>query len=138
MHFFGRPQPPAPTVTANGQQMPVVNSITLLGTFGSSLKWHLHINKITSKASSVCYFLIVLRRSAISQEHLIRFYTTFIRPKLEYAAPAWHSSLPQSLSNQLETVQQMALRLYTPTVAIDRRWKHPACQPHMTEGHLFV
>ena len=61
--FFGRPQPPAPNVTANGQQVPVVNSITLLGvTFGLGLKRHLHINKITPTANSVCYFLIVLRR----------------------------------------------------------------------------
>ena len=87
--FFGRPQPPAPEVTANGQRVPVVSSITLLGvTAGPGLKWHLHINKITSKANSVCYFLIVLRRSGMSQEHLIRFYTTFVRPNLEYAAPA--------------------------------------------------
>ena len=37
MHFFfGRPQPPAPNVTANGQQVAVVNTTILLGVpFGS-------------------------------------------------------------------------------------------------------
>ena len=41
---------------------------------------------------------------------LVTLYKATIRPVLEYAAPVWHSSLPDCLSKDLEQVQRRALR----------------------------
>ena len=39
------------------------------------------------------------------------FYTTCIRPVLEYACPVFHHSLPQYLANEMERLQKRALRI---------------------------
>lgn len=44
------------------------------------------------------------------QEDLVSIYTGYIRPTLEFAAPAWHSSLTQDQSDDLERIQQRACR----------------------------
>ena len=112
----GRPRPV--NVTANNSSVPVVTSLKLLGvTVLPSLKWDEHIEDIVSKSNSKRYFLAVLRRAGVTSEHLIKFYTTFIRPTLEYAAPVWHSSLPLKLSDSLEAVQRTSLRVIFPDMS---------------------
>ena len=43
---------------------------------------------------------------------LVTLYKAIIRPGVEYAAPVWHSSLPDCLSKDLEQVQKRALRCF--------------------------
>ena len=78
------------------------------------MKLETHADNITRKANSMCYLMVVLKRSGVSLPHLLRFYTTFIRPTLEYAAPVWHPGLTQQLSEQLEGVQRRALHSILP------------------------
>lgn len=79
-------------ITANNKTVPNVHSLTLLGvTLVPSLKWDHYIDNVIRRANSKRYFLVVLRRAGVSTEHLVCFYTTFIRPTLEYAAPVWQS-----------------------------------------------
>ena len=56
------------------------------------------------------YFLVALRREGLDGKNLVMFYTTCIRPVLEYAAPAWHPGLSTRLSNQPESTQRLCLR----------------------------
>ena len=56
------------------------------------------------KASSRLHFLKILKRSLLSACDLLYFYTSFIRPLLEYAYPAWHNSLTNEQSRQIESV----------------------------------
>jgi len=39
------------------------------------------------------------------------FHTTVIRPVLEYACPAWHSSLTAAQAKSLESIQRRAMRV---------------------------
>jgi len=39
------------------------------------------------------------------------FYTTVMRPVLEYACPAWHSSLTAAQAKSLESIQRRAMRV---------------------------
>jgi len=39
------------------------------------------------------------------------YYTTIIRPVLEYACPVWHSSLTAAQSRALESIQRRAMRI---------------------------
>ena len=112
---FSKSCPPVPTVRADGQVVPIVSSLTLLGvTLMPTLKWDLHIDSLVSKANSRRYFLAVLRRAGVALEDLVLFYTTYIRPVLEYASPAWHPGLSTKLSDKLESAQRLCLRSILP------------------------
>ena len=66
----------------------------------------LHIDTIVSKASKRVYMLYQLKRAGVKQEDLVRIYVSVIRPVAEYACPVWHSSLPQFVSDHVETVKK--------------------------------
>ena len=94
---------------------------TLGLTLAQSLNWNAHFftsehwesgarhsgnsyQNIVFKANTKTYFLVVLGRAGTSVEELVKFYTTFIRPGLQYAAPGWHPGLTQQLSDSVERV----------------------------------
>ena len=81
---------PPPYFTLSCTPVERVTSFKLLGLYvASDLKWGQHIHAITSKAAS--RLLKQLKRSGAVRHDLLSFYTTVIRPVLEYACPAWHS-----------------------------------------------
>lgn len=89
-----------------------VNSFKLLGiVVEHNLKWKGHVDSICAKAASRLHFLKVLKRSALSIDDLLYFYKSAIRPVLEYACPAWHSSLTVEQTRQIESIQKRALRI---------------------------
>ena len=103
---------PPPYVTLSDTPVERVASFKLLGVYvASDLKWGQHIDTITSKVASRLYFLKQLKRSGASQRDLLCFYTTIIRPVLEYACPVWHSSLTAAQSRALESIQRRAMRI---------------------------
>jgi len=84
-----------------------VHSFKLLGvTIDDDLKWSSHFNTIFSKASSRLDFLKVLKRCSLSTSDLLYFYTSAVRPLVEYACPAWHTSLTSDQSKQIERTQK--------------------------------
>ena len=79
-----------------------VNVFKLLGVhINQSLKWDDHVSAICNKAATRIYFLKQLKRSSVDSDYLYHFYITIIRPILEYAFPAWHSSLTVEHSNRI-------------------------------------
>ena len=79
-----------------------------------TLSWSDHIDHIYGKASKRLYFLTLLKRSGLSTRHLLTYYTSIIRPVVEYACPLWHNGLTIDQSNFLETIQKRALRIIFP------------------------
>ena len=109
-----------PVITANGQVVPFVSSAKLLGvTIQSHLRWDQHVDNITAKlkANSKRYFLAVLRRAGVQSRVLLQFYTTFVRPTVEYAAPVWHAGITAKQCDQLEAVQLSSLRTIFPDLS---------------------
>jgi len=99
-------------VTLSDTPVERVASFKLLGVYvASDLKWKQHIDTITSKAAPRLYLLKQLKRWGASQRDLLCFYTTIIRPVLEYACPAWQSSLMAAQSRALESIQNRAMRI---------------------------
>ena len=89
-----------------------VHVFKLLGVnIDDKLKWNSHINSICSKASARLYFLKQLKRSGVSADDLVHFYITVIRSVLEYACPAWHTSLTVDCANQIESIQKRAVNI---------------------------
>jgi len=136
---FGRDPPPLPQITVHEQNVPITTSMTLLGvTISPSLNWDTHIKNIVSTANTKRYFLVVLRRAGTSSEQLIKFYTTFIRPGLEYAAPVWHPGLTQRLSDSIERVQSSSLHTVYPDLTMAERFRKPVSPLSMRGGSSCV
>ena len=89
-----------------------VENFKFLGVFVSEdLKWNDHISYIVGKANSRLHFLRQLKRAGVPTDDMLAYYIGEIRSVLEYAAPAWHSSLTDELSDKLENIQKRALRI---------------------------
>jgi len=86
-----------PLLTIHGTPLERVSVYKLLGVFISAdLCWETHIEYIISKASTRLYLLKQLKRAGLCSSHLLHFYTTVIRPVLEYDSPLWHPTLTKS------------------------------------------
>jgi len=103
---------PPRQLTLRGETVDRVATFKLLGVHVSNdLKWAQHVDAISAKVASRLYFLKQLKRTGVSLSDLLCFYTTVVRPVLEYACPVWHSSLTVAQSNVLESLQKRALRI---------------------------
>ena len=83
-------------------------------TVSSSLKWNDHIYQTIMEARKRLYFLTQLKRAKVATDKLVLFYTTCIRPILEFECPVFHDSLLKYLSKDLESIQKRALRVIHP------------------------
>ena len=77
----------------------------------SDLKWNTHTSELIRKAFPRLYFLRQLKRSRVASKELTVFYTTCIRPILEYVCPVFHRALTEYLSDDLERIQTRALKI---------------------------
>ena len=92
-----------------------MNSAKLLGvTISYNLTWNEHINEIIKKASKCLYFLSQLKRVRVAKQDLVLFYTSCIQSILTYASPVFFYALPEYLKNELERIQERALRIIYP------------------------
>lgn len=91
-----------------------VKSYKLLGVYiDNDLKWNSHIDYIVKKSSKKLYSLRLLKRSVVEPENILKVYLSTIRPVLEYAIPIWQS-IPDYLSDRVESIQRRALRIIYP------------------------
>jgi hypothetical protein len=77
------------------------------------LKWNIHIDCIYIKACKRLYALRILVRVGVKKRSIVKVYVTMIRPILEYAIPVWQS-IPDHLSQKIESIQKRALRIIFP------------------------
>jgi len=88
-----------------GNLVQQVTQYKLLGvTINAVLNWDHHVNAITSRAAKRLWFLKKLKRAGVAKEDLAYFFQTVVRPILEYACPAWHTSLTNEQSMTLENI----------------------------------
>ncbi len=91
---FQNNPPPIPPLNMNGTVIERVKSSKLLEIIISDdLKWHLHVDSICSKASCRIHFVSRLGRSGMEHLELVQYHTSVIRSVLEYACPAWFTSV---------------------------------------------
>ena len=101
----------APITIGNKVIERVARSRLLGVTLCSDRSWNGHIDSVWSKCNQRLYLLLHLRRSGVPAADLLTIYKATARSVLEYAAPVWHSSLPEYLSKELELVQRWPLRI---------------------------
>ena len=104
-----------PPISSSTSTIERVDSFKLLGTrISNDLSWKLHVEDIYGRASPRLYYLRQLRRCGVHTKDLLMFYKSVIRPILEYACPAWHTSLTQQDSDLLEQIQKRAMYVICP------------------------
>ncbi len=105
-------------IVINNKAIEVVPSVKLLGlTLTDNLKWNAHIMEVCKKVSSRLYFLRQLKRARVPTNDLLLFYLCCTRSVVEYACEVFHYSLPQYLSNDLESLQKRAFRIICPDLS---------------------
>ena len=104
---------PPPTLLLNGDHLVSVASYKYLGVLiTSNLMWSSHITNVCNKTRRLIGILYRRFYKHSSPDTLLRLYTSFIRPHLEYATAAWDPFLKKDIS-LLEDVQKFALRVCT-------------------------
>ena len=94
-------------VVVDGKELDVVDTVELLGvTLTNQLTWNPHIEKVIKKACKRLYFPVQLKREKLPIEVLVLFYITCIRSVIDYAIPAFYSSLPQNLKSELVLLEK--------------------------------
>ena len=113
MHFYTAKKPLVlPDISINGNSIPISTTSKLLGvSISNSFTWQDQVDSIVAKGSRALYMLYIMKRFNIAQEDLLRVYTTYIRPLLEYCAPVIHAGLTASQAQQIERVQKRALHI---------------------------
>ena len=118
-HHDNRPPAQQPTIYLDGKLLSVARKQRHLGiTFQHDLRWTEHTNAILNKSLTSLKNILRLRNS-LNSSALAYLYSTYIRPKLEYACIAL-SPLPTHTMDKLERFQRKAARvclrlpLYTP------------------------
>ena len=87
------------------KELAVVNSAKILSiTLSNDIKWNVYINETIKKAKKRLYFLVLLKRGAVSCKDIVNFYCAVIRTVLtNYRSPIFHHSLPDYLSKRVKT-----------------------------------
>ena len=80
-------------------------------TFLSNGKWSAHIDNIISQASKRINILRKVKY-LLNRNNILKLYTTFIRPLLEYLSEVWNNCSEQD-STRLERIQLEAARIAT-------------------------
>ena len=113
MHFSTVKKPMVlPDIKIKGNSIPMTDKTKLLGvTISNDFSWQTHIEDMIYKSSRALYMLHVMKRYRPPQEQMIKIYTSYIRPLLEYCAPVYHAGLTAKQAQQLERVQKRALKI---------------------------
>ena len=123
------------TSSLNSEYIDQVSEFKLLGvTVDEHMSFSSHVENIFSKARSILYALLTLKRHVVDEASLTKFYLANIRSILCYAAPAWFSYLSDTNMNRLESIQRQFLRvsLSIPTFPATRVLFLPACHYYVT------
>ena len=109
INFRQVPEPPLLQIGSTGIER--VEQFKLLGVwFQNDLKWNVHVDSITKKASKRIFYLRECRRAQLPSEVGLNIYTTLIRPVLEYGAPVL-GGIPSYLKEEIERIQRRCLRI---------------------------
>ena len=112
---FKRSPSSYPLVELNGLQLERISVAKILAvTIRDDFKWNDHIDIVTLKAAKRLYLLRQLKRAGTCSKDLTTFYCSAIRSLLEYLCQLFHRSLPNYLSDQLESIQRRAMRIIFP------------------------
>ena len=102
---------PDSPLSVNNHSLERVTSYKYLNVWlTSTLNWSIQVSKVRSRARKQIGFIYRKFYGHANSSTLLQFYSTYVCPLLEYAAPVWDPH-HQGLIDSLERVQKFALRL---------------------------
>jgi hypothetical protein len=105
-------EPDSLSLNVGGQNLQPVKVFKLLGLhINQTLKWDDHILQVSSKINKRLYFLKHLKKAGMSNDDLVNYYRSVIRPVAEYACQVWHCGLTKKQAEQLERLQHRAIKI---------------------------
>ena len=98
-------------IDLDGQTITGQDNMKILGvTLVSDASFKTHVTNLASRLRARTWALSRLKKKGLKKDQLVRIYKCLIRPTVEYAAPAWHSSLTAAQAAYLERQQVQALK----------------------------
>ena len=99
-------------LTLNNQVFERAKEMVHLGiVITEDMSWDRNITEICKKAYPRVKMLTKLKFVGVRTEELMKLYRLYIRSLTEYCSSAFHSSLSIRLSNKLENIQKVCLRV---------------------------
>ena len=96
----------------NDNNIEEVHKVRLLGVLlTDDLKFQKNTEDICKRAFARITMITKLKYVGVPEQDLLEIYKLFIRSLLEYCCVAWHSSLTQAQSYDIERVQRTALKV---------------------------
>jgi hypothetical protein len=90
-------------------------------TIDNRLSFNDHVKAVSAKCNSLLYLMRKLKMIGMNNEGLRKFYTTNIRSKVSYSAPAWYTMLSTENTEKLEQIQRKATKIIIPEATYDER-----------------
>jgi len=107
---------PIPPITLNGEVIPEVTSITILGAIlDTKLSYNEQINRCISKARSALGIISLLTHSTGGLSFILvrQLVISCVLSTLDYLSPLWYSSKPDHIRTQFTKVQLLCTKLIT-------------------------
>ena len=115
---YSRKPSSVPNIIILGKDIERVHITKLLGvTITSDVTWGEHVDTVHSKAAQQLYFLTLLRCAGMPPQSMLRVFTAVVRPLTEYVCLAWDTALMEQQSDELESIQQWALKIILPELS---------------------
>ena len=87
-------------------------SMKILGFhLSSSGGMHDHVSHISKKFGMRIWAIRNLKRAGVPEKKIVEFHTTAIRPVIEYTAQVYHHMLTGELSERIERLQRIVLKV---------------------------
>ena len=107
----------ASTITSyvkTGEDSEIISgtSLKILGfNFDNKPDATFHVSGVIEKFYNRLWTLRFLRKSGMKTEGMLKAYKSILRPFVEYCSVVYHSLIPKYLSDRLEAVQKLAVRI---------------------------
>ena len=102
----------ATRLTLNQNTLDRIEEVNLVGVWITTwLDWDKNTREICKRAYARITMLTKLKYAGVSEEDLITVFILYIRSLLEYCSVVWHSTLTAEMSNSIERVQKLCLKI---------------------------
>ena len=130
---FHRSRDFSPRVTVDSEELRIVTVTRILGiSISENLKWNQHIEDITDKAKAKFHIFHKLMKNGFPYTFILEVFLKEIRPILEYGAVLFHFALTVELSDMIEEIQKIFLRLLSNYIGVKFSYME-ACIFYFTE-----
>ena len=116
---FSRKLDFSPKLNIDNKSVNIVSKSKILGlTISDSLKWNDHIDDIVDRVRGRLFVIQKLMKNGIDYAYLIDVFHKEIRSVLEYGAVIFHFGLTKELSNMIEDIQKIFMRLLSNYIGV--------------------